>query len=67
MERTKGNVFKADEKKLLVDPQRKDALPIPGLPSRVSTAIAFSYVGREKEALSKLMQLSKEGRDFTVS
>ena len=56
-----------DFEKLQIDPQRKDALPIPEIPSRVATAIALSYSGREKEVISKLLQLNKAGRDFIVS
>ena len=56
-----------DFEKLQIDPSRKDILPVEGIPSRVATAIAFSYAGREKEVISKLMRLNKAGRDFIVS
>ena len=65
--RVKTSNDELDFEKLQIDPQRRDVLPFPGIPSRFATAIALSYAGREKAVISKLLQLNKDSRDFIVS
>ena len=66
-EECKNQENKYDFNTLQVDPLRNDDLPFPDLPSRVATSIAFSFLGRQKKAISILLKLTKSSRNFIIS
>merc|ERR1712110_480303 len=53
--------------KLQYEPERKDALPLDGVHSRICSAIIFHYFGRRKPVIKLCLVLSKNARAFIIS
>ena len=45
----------------------KDSLPIPGIKSRLSSAIILSFYSRRKKVVSLMLVLSRESRAYIIS
>ena len=52
---------------LQVDRKLKDALPFPGIKSRLSSAIVLSFIGRRKKVVMRVIMLSKSCRAYIIT
>ena len=52
---------------LKFDKKLKDSLPIPGIKSRLSSAIVLSFYSRRKKVVTLMLVLSRESRAYIIS
>ena len=50
-----------------VEPERRKALPLNKLRSRLPTAIIFAFHGRKKPVIKMLLTISKSSRAFIIT
>ena len=56
-----------DIRQFKVDKSLKDALPIPGIKSRICSAIIFGYLNKKKKVIAIVNVLNKSGRAYIVT
>ena len=54
-------------KNLKIEKKLKDSLPIPGIKSRLSSAIVLSFYSRRKKVISLVLVLSRASRAYIIS
>ena len=54
-------------KNLKFETSLKDSLPIPGIKSRLSSAIVLSFYSRRKKVISLVLVLSRASRAYIIS